>query len=189
MITPQYYCFIGLDKISFPRSCHTYDGHRGAITGVAVLENSHTVASCSDDGSIHVWRVDVATSAPGSGAEEGYDHQIILDVCLMVSFYSIGNASNNSNDDSMRAEVSQKVNVGVSEIKQIKSEEGSVVAIQHYNGDIASVITYLTQHGGLHGWDMRSTTEAFNFNLRPELGSPTCLTLAPDRNWICVGTL
>lgn len=37
------------------------------MTSVAVLENSHSVASASEDGSVHVWRVDAVSEMPTSG--------------------------------------------------------------------------------------------------------------------------
>lgn len=75
-----------------------------------------------------------------------------------------------------------------SEIKQLQPSEGAVVAVSHYSSDVASVVTYLTQNGGLHAWDLRASREAFQFGVRPELGQATAMAMAPDRNWICVGT-
>jgi phosphoinositide-3-kinase regulatory subunit 4 len=78
--------------------------------------------------------------------------------------------------------------VSVTEIRQLQSGEGPVVALGHYNSDTASVLTYATQKGGIHGWDLRAVGDAFKYNIRPELGHPTSMTMSPDRNWICVGT-
>lgn len=76
-----------------------------------------------------------------------------------------------------------------SEIKLIQTaNEGAVVALSHYNGDVASLITYVTQRGGLHGWDLRCASQAFHLPLRPELGQPLCMAVAPDRTWLAVGT-
>ena len=44
------------------------------------------------------------------------------------------------------------------------------------------------RRGLIHGWDLRCGQEAFVFPVRPELGSATCLTVGPDRNWIAAGT-
>ncbi len=49
-------------------------------------------------------------------------------------------------------------------------------------------MTFATQKGGIHGWDLRAPREAFQFQTRPELGYSTCMTVAPDRNWICLGS-
>ena len=58
------------------RSCLTYYGHNiesdtssyVRINDVAVLENSHSVASAASDGSLHVWRIDTVTSAQNSSS-------------------------------------------------------------------------------------------------------------------------
>lgn len=68
------------------------------------------------------------------------------------------------------------------------AKEGPVVAVQHYNSDIASVLIYVTQKGVIHGWDLRASREVFKYIIRPELGAPTTLTGFPERHWICVGT-
>ncbi len=78
---------------------------------------------------------------------------------------------------------------GLSVIKTINTQEQGVVnGLMHYNSDIASMIVYSTQRGGVHAWDMRSYKDAFSFPIRSELGSISSMTMAPDRNWICVGT-
>ncbi len=64
----------------------------------------------------------------------------------------------------------------------IKSER------ERETSDVASMVTFATQKGGIHGWDLRAPREAFHFQSRPELGYSTCMTVAPDRNWICLGS-
>jgi len=49
----------GLDKYALPSSSLTYRGHRSPVTDVTVIENSHSMASASRNGAVHVWRVDV----------------------------------------------------------------------------------------------------------------------------------
>lgn len=44
----------------------TYDGQGGVITDMKVLTNSHSVASASSDGSVHVFRVDKVNSVGGN---------------------------------------------------------------------------------------------------------------------------
>jgi phosphoinositide-3-kinase regulatory subunit 4 len=60
--------------------------------------------------------------------------------------------------------------------------------MQHYNSDIASVLTYCTMRGGVRSWDLRCATEPFKLPIPAELGYSTSIALAPDRNWIAVGT-
>jgi phosphoinositide-3-kinase regulatory subunit 4 len=175
----------GIDKSSYPRSAYTYDGHKGAVLATAVLENSHTVASAADDGSIHVWRVDFAGSSSQAKQVLAEEDKIKLHQS-MVHGGSISDFSKPLATAAATGTLAPQV--GVTEIRQLQVDEGPVVAIGHYNGDTASVLTYVTQKGGIHGWDLRAVGDAFKYNLRPELGHPTSITLAPDRNWICVGT-
>ena len=53
----------------------TYRQHKGEVLDLAPLENSHSMASVSADGSVHVWRVELAASGGGSMGESlFYDH-------------------------------------------------------------------------------------------------------------------
>ena len=57
------------------RSAVTYRQHKGEVLDLAPLENSHSMASVSADGSVHVWRVELAASGGGSMGESlFYDH-------------------------------------------------------------------------------------------------------------------
>jgi WD40 repeat protein len=62
------------------------------------------------------------------------------------------------------------------------------VAVQHYLSDIASVVLCATQRGSLFAYDLRCNKPAFSLRVRPELGSISALTVAPDRHWLAVGT-
>jgi WD40 repeat protein len=158
----------GIDRVAFPKSTLTYTKHSGVVTDVVSIENSHSVASCSDDGSVHVWRVDIASNNP-----------------TPESFVNAGS----SNDDPGGTVRSQSMSIsGYSMIKSIDSCEGSIVNLQHFNNDMCSVLVYASQKGIIHGWDMRSVRDSFKYTLRPELGYPTSSTISPDRHWITVGT-
>ncbi len=74
------------------------------------------------------------------------------------------------------------------EIKQLQPSEGAVIAVNHFNSDIASVVTFITQAGGIYGWDLRAAREAFHYSLRSELGQPTSFAVSPERAWLSVGT-
>src|SRR3546814_18323484 len=64
----------------------------------------------------------------------------------------------------------------------IDANEGPVVNVHHFNSDRASILMYTTQRGIVHTWDLRSSTEPFNFQVSPELGYPTSMTMGHDRN-------
>ena len=49
------------------RSALTYRKHQAPVTSVAVLENSHSIVSGADNGTVHVWRVDYEDNPSGGG--------------------------------------------------------------------------------------------------------------------------
>lgn len=164
----------GVDRVPLPQSVRTYTKHRSAVVDVTVIENSHSMASCSEDGQIHVWRVEV-----DGNAKEGTNGN--------GSSGSSESANNGIDEDPSKLPGLGVTGMGV--IKQLNmTTHGRICNIQHFNGDSCSVLSYLTQRGGLHGWDLRCTEEAFHFPIRPELGQPTSMCMSPDRCWISVGT-
>lgn len=62
---------------------------------------------------------------------------------------------------------------GAAQVRHIDPSEGAALCVNHFNSDSCSIVTYATQRGGLHGWDLRAAREAFRLNMRPELGG-TC---------------
>ena len=163
----------GIERHAFPKSALTYRRHKGKIIDMTMVENSHSVATCSDDGSIHVWRVDLECNDSDVGTS-GNSHM------------SGGNGGD-GNIGSVARPISTAVR-GSTVIKRIEQGEGPIVGIQNYTTDVASILTYCTLKGKIHSWDLRSSEEPFTYTIRPELGFPTSMTVSPDRNWMCVGT-
>ena len=151
----------GLDRAPLPQSSLTYRRHRAPILELCSIENSHSMASADSKGAIHVWRVDIEPQAVASNA--AVNSKISSQSSLTVS--------------------------GMGVMKEIATHEGLVAGLQHFNAECASVVCYVTQSGGLHGWDLRSSMEAFYFPMGPELGSATAMAISPDRtSWVVVGT-
>ena len=181
-----------LDRSAFPRSVCMYTGHKGKITDIACIENSHGVATCSDDGAIHVWKVDMSVNSGGyaySSATGGYIPTAATDNDYNENFAQ-GGVNNTPTNPTVRYGGGGSTVTGLSVVKTIDTQEqGYVNGLVHFNSDIASVLAYSTQKGGgIYGWDLRSAKDAFKFPMRPELGQVTAMTIAPDRNWICAGT-
>lgn len=172
----------GLDHSAFPRSSFTYSGHQGVINDVTFIENTHSIASCSSDGTVHVWRVDV--TAPTSQSPAG------INSSTLTATSTSDGSSIETYDDMYNRSPNAGLNVAgtYSLVRNVDAKEGPVIALQHFNSDIASILVYVTQKGVIHGWDLRSSREVFKYTIRPELGSPTTLTGLPERSWICVGT-
>ena len=155
----------------------TYKQHRGEVIDLAPIENSHSIASASSDGAIHVWRVDMQGNSGSSYNSGGVN--------------GAGPAPANSVDslhDDFTANMGNIGVVGLSQVRILDPSEGAVLCVNHFNSDVASLVTYATQRGGLHGWDLRAAKEVMHLPMRPELGYATSMTISPDRNWICMGT-
>lgn len=183
-----------LDRAAFPRSAAMYTGHSGAVLDLAAVEDSPSIVSAGAEGALHVWRTDLLpatqTSIFGSnlaGArysnshERGHSSGSAPGPNTTAAGISTLNEWESSNFQGLSV-------AGTTVVRRIHPSEGAVVGVQHFNSDVCSVVTYATQKGGVHGWDLRSAQETMNLKMRPELGYPTCMTTAPDRYWICVGT-
>ena len=50
------------------------------------------------------------------------------------------------------------------------------------------MVTFATQQGVVHSWDLRCAIEPFKLRHSPELGHMTSMALGSDRHWIVTGT-
>ncbi len=68
------------------------------------------------------------------------------------------------------------------------SREGSVVQVRHFNTLAESMLVYATQHGVIHGWDLRAQREAWQLDLDPSLGMLCALSTGPSQCALLAGT-
>jgi phosphoinositide-3-kinase, regulatory subunit 4 len=162
------------------RSSLVYTQHRGEVLDVAPVENSHSIASVSTDGRVHVWRVDMAGQSNGGPV-------LSTNQAAGAMVPPSSSAYDNFMDDYTVSSGNISVQ-GFSQVRVLDPSEGPAVCVGHFNSDVCSVVTYATQRGGMHGWDLRAAREAMHLPVRPELGYTTCMTVSPDRNWVCLGT-
>eukprot|EP00163_Fabomonas_tropica_P003388 TRINITY_DN12891_c0_g4_i1.p1 TRINITY_DN12891_c0_g4~~TRINITY_DN12891_c0_g4_i1.p1 ORF type:complete len:1652 (-),score=398.10 TRINITY_DN12891_c0_g4_i1:5-4960(-) len=137
-----------IEKDVTNRSRLTYSSQAGKISALAICENTHSVASASSEGSIHVFRVDYTSKNDGS-----------------VDKYS-----------------------GLSLVKEISSDEGAVIAIDHYNTQHNSLVVYATRAGYIHGWDLRARREAYCLRNQANLGLLQSMSSDPSHAWLVGGT-
>eukprot|EP01035_Chromulina_nebulosa_P016924 gene16924-22415_t len=161
----------GLDKVAFPRSVATYNKHTGAVLDVVTIDNSHSVASASDDGTLHVWRVDLTSSSDSNTA----DSEIV----------SLANNSTTNIPVLRNPGVSI---CGYTTIRTLDPKDGPIINVQHFYNDVANIVIYTTQKGYIYGWDLRTCKLVFTYIVRPELGYPTTTAISSDKNWYVVGT-
>lgn len=120
------------------RSALTYSQHRSPLSDMVILEDSHSIASASEDGAIHVWRVDMTThghigsSDSYSNPTPGTQHIRALTELLNIGFiYGLGLSVS-----------------GSSQIRTLSPSEGPVLCVQQFNSDISSLLCYATQNRG-----------------------------------------
>ena len=128
------------------------------INDIAMVEGTHSIVSGASDGSVHVWRVDMVSAA---------DHVIQPGAPIKHS---------------------RSRTVGSTNMRTVDMQEGEVLAVSHFNSPSGSIVTFGTQLGVIHSWDLRCANEPFNLQYSPELGYMTSLALGSDRNWIVSGT-
>lgn len=150
-------------------SSTTYDllsGNKNStlrVNDTVIFEQSHSVASAASDGSVHVWRVDLASSK-SPAQPDSRDARLIT----------------NSSEHSRVS--------GSTEIRKVDPMEGEVLSVSHFNSLSASVLVFATQKGAMHSWDLRAEREPFKLSHSPELGSLSAMSLGNDRNWLVTGT-
>jgi len=161
-----------LDRIVAPRSRAAYSKQGGALTGGTMLDNSHSVATASTNGTLHVWRVDFQLS--GRGAASGGPGA------------STPGGTDPMDDPAVR---SRNLRVdGASQVRAVDAREGAVTSVAHYNSSVASVLLFATQAGTIHSWDLRSAVEPFQLPLPEETGFLSTLAIGSDRHWALGGT-
>ena len=156
------------DSAGVLESSLVYSGHSTSnvrparVNDIALVERSHSVVSGDSNGVVRVWRVDTVASSAGKATtlQQGAD--------------------------GTRKERSRTV--GTSDIRQVEPEEGEILAVSHFNSPSASIITFATQKGRMHSWDLRSAREPFVLRHGPELGHLTAAAMGSDRHWIVTGT-
>jgi phosphoinositide-3-kinase regulatory subunit 4 len=151
----------------------TYTGHSNSnaygqttarINDLAMVEGSHSVVSAASNGTVHVWRVDLVSQSKQSTHQQQSQNE------LMRSGH-------------LRTRV-----VGNTGIRDIDPGEGEVLAVSHFNSPSASIVTFATQKGLVHSWDLRSCVEPFVLKHGPDIGYLTSMALGTDRNWVLTGT-
>jgi WD40 repeat protein len=152
------------------------------VTDLCVIENSHSVASASVDGQVHVWRVELACSASKRRTKDSKEVGAGTAGIHPSSVPTVGQPLTQGSGLSVRA---------LSVVRTLDLEDGCVTALQHFTADMASILTFTTQKGAVVGWDLRAAGETFRYSVRPEFGVPTCLVVPPSsytKSWIIVGT-
>lgn len=148
--------------VSF-RSRLTYASQGGRVTALVSLDDGggdHAVASASDNGSVHAWRVEYVERGGPSGGSNSRGESTSTD--------RDGRSSRR-----YRAPPSVERYTGAAEIATVSRGSGAVTAMIRTG---VKTLCYSTARGGVRGWDLRSkNSEAFRVNWDSQLGTISAL--------------
>ena len=153
--------------VSF-RSRLTYASQGGRVTALVSLDDDdRIVASASDNGSVHAWRVEYVERKGGGAA--------------------LSSGEGEGGFGSRRSPPSVERYTGAAEVATVSRAAGAVTAMIRTG---TKTLSYSTARGGIRGWDLRSPKEAFRVRWDPGLGVVTSLVAerGSDPRWFVAGT-
>jgi len=167
-----------LEQTVAPRACAVYAQQPGRIMDACCVEGTRSMCSASDQGDVHVWRVDLLGSAGHGGSGSGGGG-------------GSGGAASPRTASGARGGGGESM--GTVEVRRVPlAHEGPVVGVAHFNTDRSSLLLYATQKGWVHGWDLRCEAEPWPpLRVAPELGFLTCIAVGSsggEKHWLCAGT-
>ncbi|CAN0001344.1 unnamed protein product, partial [Phaeothamnion confervicola] len=195
----------GLDHNVAPASRVTYAQQGGRIVDACMCEGSHSVASASSDGTVHVWRVDLARSSSRSGSVGGGSYGGYSGGGYLGSYSGYGADGSGASDAENGYLSAPPLGVpraalapgstggntigssGVGDdgplrvnctalVRSVAPGEGACLTVQQFNTDLSSLLIYSTQAGNVHACDLRARREPWVLRSRPELGYLTAVS-------------
>lgn len=201
-----------IDTMVASSKCTPEHGHIAPIVRLVVSNDQRFFATGSHDSTCRIWEIEKAERSNGvlqsstvytghqgkkdirprvndiaviegghsvvSGASDGSVHVWRVDL--------VSSSKNSAGPVSEPRDVSRVV--GSTEIRRSNHNEGEILTVNHFNTSSASILTYATQLGSLHSWDLRSASEPFTLTIPQDTGYVTSIAMGNDRNWLVMGT-
>lgn len=201
-----------IDTMVSTSRCTAEHGHVAPVVRLVVSQDQHFFATGSHDGRCRVWELEKAERSNGvmesshtySGhQEENKGSCRVNDLAIVEGGHSIVSGASNGSVHVWRVDMVSSMKqsptsqyetrevsrvVGASEIRQVAPDEGEILAVNHFNTSSASILSYATQKGNVHSWDLRSAREPFALRIPNETGYITSMAMGSDRNWMVIGT-
>ena len=174
--------------------------HRGAVSSIAVDRDEVFFVTGSDDGSCKIWdsrriEKDVSFKSRLTYASQGGK----ITCVASTSDSHIVSGSDNGTVHAWRVEYSTRdptkpagrpvpdKYTGAAEIRHVNRSEGAIAALACLD---EHVVCYVTQNGGVYGWDYRAPRDAFRIPLNPKLGVVSSLALDAQHasSWLVAST-
>ena len=198
-----------IDTMVASSKCTPEHGHTAPIVRLVVSHDQRFFATGSHDSTCRIWELEKAERSNGilesSIVYNGHrnpkgDSPRVNDLSMVEGGHSIISAASDGSVHVWRVDLvsssmtSQGVGrdvsrvVGSSEIRRINTDEGEILAVNHFNTSSASIYTYASERGFLHSWDLRAALEPFALKLPQDTGYVTSMAMGNDRNWVVLGT-
>jgi len=186
-------------------------GHTAPIIRMAVAHDQSFFVSGSHDGTCRVWESEKAETSNGT-LESSLTYSMgdsnvhknlprVNDLVMVEGSHSVASAGSDGSVHVWRVDLisSSSTNItdskrnnrrvaGSTNIKRINPSEGEILAVNQFNNQGSSLITYATEKGSIHSWDLRSAKEPFCLKSIQDVGYVTNMAIGNDRNWVVVGT-
>lgn len=186
-------------------------GHTAPVVRLAVAQDQSFFVSGSHDGTCRIWESEKAETSNGileSGLTYFMDNSNVdrnpprvNDLVMIEGSHSVASAGSDGSVHVWRVDLvsSSTPNIadtnrvkrrvaGSTDVKRINPSEGEVLAVNQFNNQGSSLLTYATEKGLIHSWDLRSAQEPFCLTNCQDIGYVTNMAIGSDRNWIVVGT-
>nr|GLL20620.1 phosphoinositide 3-kinase regulatory subunit 4-like [Ipomoea trifida] len=173
--------------------------HRSAVNDIAISTDQSFFVSASEDSTVKIWdskrlekdisfRSRLTYSLGGSRALcisvlQG-SAQVAVGACDgTIHMFSVDYISRGLGN------VVEKYS-GVADVKKHGVGEGAILSLLNYSpdGGPCKMILYSTQNCGLHLWDARTSSNAWNSKVYPEEGYVSSLVAGPCGNWFVTGS-
>ncbi|PSS01929.1 Serine/threonine-protein kinase vps15 [Actinidia chinensis var. chinensis] len=172
--------------------------HRSAVNDIAISTDHSFFVSASDDSTVKVWdsrklekdisfRSRLTYSLDGNRALcvtmlQG-SAQVVVGSCDgMIHMFSVDYISRGLGN------VVEKY-TGVGDVKKRSVGEGAILSLLNYSdSDFRQMVMYSTQNCGIHLWDTRTNSNAWNEKVSPEEGYVSSLVASPCGNWFVSGS-
>lgn len=173
--------------------------HRSAVNDIAVSTDHSFFVSASDDSTVKVWdskklEKDISFRSRLTYHLEGSraicvtmlrgSTQVVVGACDgLIHIFSVDYISRGLGT------VVEKYS-GIADIKKKDVKEGSILSVLNYSTDSTTnqMVMYSTLNGGIHLWDVRTSTEAWTLRTVPENGYVSSLVPGPCGNWFVSGS-
>lgn len=162
-----------LEKNVTSRSRGTYDGQRGKITSLVMLEGSHCAASAATDGSVHVVRVEISGASSTSSSLPRYGK------VKLVSNFQLSDPEEHV---TCLAQSSSKSGMTTREAALMQNNDAST-------SSSSSTLILATCKNRIIILDLRTMQVMSTFQIANHFGSISTLCLDSKNIWLLVGTI